>query len=473
MLAAPGIARAADAAIDIGSRRELFVDRYLIDSLREASLRLHEPTSAGIALKFDRPHEGVFCGYVTVIKDGETYRLYYRGLPASRGGEADHSLKTEVTCYAQSADGINWTRPSLGIYEVQGSKDNNVILARSPACHNFSPFMDTRSDVEPAQRYKAVGGNSEVGLIAFVSADGVRFSKLRDEPIISKGAFDSQNVVFWSQAENCYVCYFRTFKMVGPEGYRWISRTTSKDFRTWSEPVEMDMGDVPPVHFYTNQTSPYYRATHLYISFFARFVPGRQVLTKEEVGRLGVVGDYFHDVSDACLMTTRGGNRYDRTFLESFVRPGRGAANWTSRTNYPTLGIVPTGDAMMSMYIQRKYATPSHCLERLTLRPDGFASINAGFESGEAITKPLIFAGKQLAMNVSTSAAGDVRVEIQNADGSPVVGYALADCDPITGDALDRSVAWKSGADLSVLAGKPVRLRFVMREADLYAIEFR
>lgn len=473
LVALAAAVQAAGEPVDIGSQRELFLDRHIIGSLHGASLRLHEPVSAGTALTFDRPHEGVFCGYITVIKDGDKYRMYYRGLPASRGGEADHSLATEVTCYAESRDGIAWTRPSLGLHEVQGGKDNNVILVRSPACHNFSPFLDTRDGVDPRQRFKAVGGNAKVGLIAFVSADGIHFSKLCDEPIIRGGAFDSQNLVFWSTAEDCYVCYFRTMKRVGAESYRWVSRTTSRDFLNWTEPVEMDMGETPPVHFYTNQTQPYYRAPQIYVSFFARFIPGRQVLTKEQVARLGVVGDYFHDVSDACLMSSRGSDRYDRTFQESFVRPGRGPANWTSRTNYPALGIVPTADGMMSMFIQRNYATPSHRLERLTLRPDGFASVQAGFEPGEMITRPLSFSGRSLNINVSTSAAGELRAEMQDADGTPIPGYTLDDCVTVVGDEIDLAVKWKDRTDVAALAGKPVRVRFVMKEADLYAVQFR
>jgi len=472
-LADRALADQAGRPIDIGSRRELFVDHLLIDRMDGVTLQLHEPQPAGVALTFDRPYEGVFAAYVTVLYDGQKYRMYYRGLPATRDGQADHSIASEVTCYAESTDGITWTKPSLGLHEVGSNKDNNVILVRNPACHNFAPFLDNRPGVDPPQRFKAVGGNRTVGLLAFVSADGTRWSPLRDEPIITGGAFDSQNVVFWSEHEQAYVCYFRTAKKIGNDSYRWISRSTSKDFLNWTPPVEMDMGDVPPTHFYTNQTHPYYRAPHVYVSIFARFIPGRQVLTREDVRRLGVVGDYFHDVSDACFMTTRGGNRYDRTFLEAFVRPGRGEANWTSRTNYPALGVVPTADSMISMYIQRNYATPTHHLQRLILRPDGFASVRAGFADGEMITKPLTFQGRELALNVSTSAAGQVRVEIQDANGAPLPGYALADSKPVIGDELERVVTWKNGSDVAALAGKPVRLRFVMNEADLYAIQFR
>ncbi len=160
----------------------------------------------------------------------------------------------------------------------------------------------------------------------------------------------------------------------------------------------MHFGDVPAEHFYTNQTGPYYRAPHLYVAVFARFMPGREVVSKEQAARLGIVGSYFSDLSEACLMTSRGGDRYDRTFMESFVRPGQGEANWVSRTNYPALGIVPTGENEMSLYVQRHYAQPSHHLQRLTLRSDGFVSVNAPYRGGEMVTRPLTFSGKQLTL---------------------------------------------------------------------------
>ncbi len=466
-------AEPSGAALDIGSRRELFVDHYLIDRLDGASLRLHEPQPAETVLQFDQPYEGVYAGYVTVLKDGETYRMYYRGLPAVRQGEALHSTETEVTCYAESPDGITWTRPQLGLFEVGGNRENNVILARNVACHNFSPLVDARPGVPPDQRLKAVGGNQKSGLLAFISADGIHWKPLRDQPIITQGAFDSQNVVFWSPSEACYVCCFRTFKKIGTEGFRWISRTTSKDFLTWTPPEEMSFGDAPPEHFYTNQTNPHYRAPHLLVSVFARFMPGRQVLTAGEVRELSVVGDYGRDCSDACFMTSRGGTRYDRVFMEGFIRPGRGAANWTSRTNYPALGIVPTPDGRMSLYVQRHYAQPSHHLQRLTLRPDGFVSVKAPYGGGELTTKPLIFSGDSLVLNLATSAAGEVRVEIQDAEGKPLPGYGIEDCDRIIGDDLERAVTWKGRTAVDSLRDRPVRLRFALKDADLYALQFR
>ena len=103
-------------AINIGSRLELFVDGTLIERLQGAQLRLNHPVDAGVALKFDRPWEGAFSGYVTVIKDGPTYRLYYRCLPVA----GQDGNENEATCYAESTDGIQWTKPELGIFELMG-----------------------------------------------------------------------------------------------------------------------------------------------------------------------------------------------------------------------------------------------------------------------------------------------------------------------------------------------------------------
>ena len=177
--------------------------------------------------------------------------------------------------------------------------------------------------------------------------------------------------------------------------------------------------------------------------------------------------------SDAVFMTSRGGNAYDRTFLESYVRPGPDLRNWVARSNYPVLGVVPTAGNEMSFYIQRRYGQPTTHLERMTLRTDGFTSVNGGYQGGELRTKPFRFTGRHLEMNYSTSAAGGVRVEIQNQDGQAIDGFSLSDCPTILGDQLDRVVAWESGSDVAALAGRTIRLRFQLKDADLFSIRFR
>jgi len=455
---------------DIGSRLELFVDHTLIDRLQGARLRLNHPVDAGVAVTFDHPWEGAFSGYVTVIKDGPAYRMYYRCLPIAGKDGSDN----EATCYAESTDGLRWTKPELRIYELMGSRKNNAVLAHSaPFTHNFSPLLDVRSGVPAAERFKALGGTKRSGLVAFVSADGLRWKKLREQAVITKGYFDSQNVAFWSEAENQYVCYFRTFKTIAGKGVRWITRTTSKDFLDWSEPVDMTFGDAPPEHLYTNQTHPYFRAPHLYIGIAARFMPGRQVLTGEQARSINVDPGYFKDCSDNVLLTTRGGNRYARTFMEAFIRPGIGPENWTSRTNYPALNVVPTGPSEISLYVQHRYGQPGHHLRRYTLRTDGFASVSAPYQGGEMVTKPFRFTGSKLVINFATSAPGGLRFEIQDSEGKPIPGYRLEESHEVIGNEIERVVSWKGGDDISGLAGKAVRLRVVMKDADLYALRFR
>jgi len=464
--ATPGAVGAeASETIDIGSRRELFVDHHLIDSLDGAALRLHHPHDEGPVLRFDKSWEGLFCGYATVIKDDDLYRLYYRGMPAAGSDGSDG----ECTCYAESKDGIHWTKPTLGLFEMNGNRENNVILAQhAPLSHNFCPMLDSRAGVPDEERYKALAGTRKTGLVAFVSADGVHWKKMREEPVITEGAFDSQNVPMWSEHEQRYVCYFRVFV----DGFRRISRTTSKDFREWSEPVLMHYGDKPIEHLYTNQTHPYFRAPHIYVSVAARFFPGRRVLSVEQAEAIGVHPKYFNDCSDGVLMTTRGGDRYQRTFMDGFLKPGIGMENWVSRTNYPALNVVPTGHDEMSIYVNQNYGQPTSHLRRYSMRTDGFVSAHASYAGGELLTKPLKFDGSQLSINFATSAAGGVRVEIQDAEGLPIPGFTLADSVESIGNEIERTVTWKSGSDVARLAGQAVRLRFVLKDADLYSLRF-
>jgi hypothetical protein len=473
----------AGTPVQIGGRRELFADSFLIDHFSGTQLQLQTPRDEGVAFKFDKPWEGLFSGYATLVTlaDGRL-RAYYRGKAvANKDGSAE-----ELTCVAESADGRQWSKPELGLFEVMGSRENNVVLMNAhTATHNFSPFRDERPGVPAAARFKALGGTMKGGgLTAWLSPDGLRWEKLSPEPVITKAMvpykymFDSQNVPFWSAAEGRYVAYYRVFE----GGVRRIVRSESKDFCEWSAPVLMEYRNssmkAPVEHLYTNQTHPYFRAPHLYVAIAARFMPGRRVLTDEQAAAIKVNPGYFKDTSDAIFMTTRpaeGGTHagvYDRTFLEGFIRGGIGAQNWVSRTNYPALNVVPTGPAEMSVFVNQDYAQPTAHMRRYSLRTDGFASLHCGYAGGHAITKPLVFAGRELALNFSTSAAGGVKVGFEDADGKAVPGFGLEDCVMQIGNELDRKVTWKSGSDVSALAGKELRLRFSMQDADIYSFQF-
>ena len=473
---APLSAQGTDAPLDLGVRRELFVDRALIDSWDGARLELARPRDEGPVFRFDRPWEGPFCGYATVVADGGRFLLYYRGLPTAGGDGTD----LERTCVAISEDGRRFERPSLSTFEVEGAETNNVVLAgAAPVSHNFSPFLDGHVAADSPHRFKALGGNEKSGLIAYTSPDGLRWRRLQEQPVLTGAEFDSQNVAFWSEHEQRYVCYLRTWTGAGYAGIRTVSRATSKDFVKWTEPVEMEFTDGQGAkdHLYTNQTHPYMRAPHLYVAIAARFMPGRQVLSAADAERLGVNPRYFRDCSDAVLLTSRGGARYDRTFREAFLRPGVGLQNWVSRSNYPALNVVQSGPAEMSFYVNQNYAQPTAELRRYSLRLDGFASLRAGFEGGSALTKPLRFGGDRLELNFATSAAGSVRVAICDAAGAELDGFGREDCIPLIGNEIERAVTWRraGGAatgDVSGLRERVVRLRFELVDADLYAMRF-
>jgi len=421
---------------DIGSRRELFVDRMLIEQEKGTHLKLHEPQ---LAPAMSEPVDNL--EYGTVIKDGDLFRLYTRD---GRGAKLDGDA-AEVTRYCESRDGIHWTKPKLGLCEIDGSKDNNVILHEPPFCHNFTPFLDIRAGAPAGERFKALAGTVKSSLVAFVSGDGIRWRKLRAEPVIrytKEYAFDSQNVSFWSESEGRYVCYFRHFL---DKKLRSVCRTTSPDFLTWGEPIPL-RPNFPGEHLYTTGTHPYFRAPHIYIALPTRFHPDRGEST------------------DILFMTARGDAPYDRTFREAFIRPGLDPARWGNRANYAALNVVPTGPAEMSIY-----ATP---FRRFVLRTDGFASVHAGADAGEMVTRLLRFTGRTLSVNYSTSAGGGLRLELQDADGRPLPGFSLAECRGLVGDAIEQTVAWVKGSDVSSLAGRPVRLRFVMQDADLYSMRF-
>jgi hypothetical protein len=98
--------------------------------------------------------------------------------------------------------------------------------------------------------------------------------------------------------------------------------------------------------------------------------------------------------------------------------------------------------------------------------------MSAAYTGGEFTTKPLRFTGRALRLNLATSAAGSVRVEIQDADGKPLPGRTLADSQDFAGNRLEHDFRWKKGADLSDLSGRVIRLRFVLKDADVYSLRF-
>lgn len=467
--------------VDLGTRRELFVDEFLIERLTgKAELRLHSPTPREVVLVHDLPWEGSGCGYHTIFRDGATIRMYYIAGKLTNEDGSKMLSAGYYACYAESKDGIRWTRPDLGLYEYAGSKKNNIIWS-APGLDNIAVFKDSNPDCRKGEEYKAVS-SGKGGLFALKSSDGLHWSRLAEKPIITKGAFDSQNLAFWDGSRKQYWCYLRDFH----NGLRDIRVATSKEFQTWTEPEMLRYVDSPDEQLYTNQVSPYYRAPHIFVGFPTRYVerawsPGFKELPDPEhrQKRMKFSPRYGTAVTEGLFMTSRDGKTFHR-WGEAFIRPGiERKHNWLYGDGYQNWGLLETPSAdpdappELSLYAIEDLWKRATRLRRYTIRIDGFVSLHAPLKGGEMVTKPVLFSGKELAINFSTSAAGSLRVEIQDATGTVLPGFALGESDEMFGDSLERTVTWKGQGDLESLKSKPIRLRMVLLDADMYSLRFK
>jgi len=516
--------------IEIGSRLEPMVDDFLIARLSGgAALRLNRPVPREVALVTDRRWEGNSCTSFAVFQDGDIYRMYYLGRHfAATQTLRDETSHPDFVCYAESSDGIRWEKPELGLVEFNGSSKNNIILSsEDSSCPSraFAPFRDENPAADPDARYKAwatrfpmldgtasrPGHSWEVpdGLHALKSADGIRWTPMSDGPVIADGLLDSQNVAFWDTLRGEYRDYHRNefrIEKTGEEPYggqersgpmgsgvrgsrygRDLRTATSSDFVNWHEPdfVDYTQGRVDEV--YNNSILPYFRAPHIFVGFPTRYVDhgwseAVEYLPELSERRLRASASERHGsaLTDAMFMSSRDGHTFN-LWPESFIRPGlRPVDNWVYGDGYPGWGMVTTPSLFdgapdeLSIYVSEGYwRGDSMNLRRYTLRVDGFASVKAPSSGGAMVTKPLIFAGNRLRVNFSASAAGSVQVEIlRDQMDESVAGFGQDDCVELLGDDIERVVRWSGGADISRLEGVPVRLRFVLRDADLYAFQF-
>ena len=468
-----------ESVVDIGSRLELFLDDWLIAKMENVSLRVHPPQWRDIAMRFDSLWEGGYSSVGTVIKDGDVYRMWYRGQPTLGRPVSTH--------YAESVDGIHWTKPDLGLVKRQSPKlppTKNNIVRRDVYSYNFTPFLDRNPNCKTQERYKATANivpwmttglpdKERLALAAnnatvmFSSPDGIRWTMMETEKM--RGV-DAQTPLFWDS--NCGE--YRMYR-----SHYHIQTMTSKDFRNWTEWVPVSYDDKhPELKYYSCAVMPYIRAPHMLICLASRMGLGpfldRTSPFAKMGGKIAKIGSH-----DGVLMSSRDGLHFHR-HMEAFVRPGPDIHNWTGHSMFPFIGVVPTGPQLpdgthteLSFYFTQHYSLPSAHVARFAIRLDGFASVNAKFNGGKFTTRPFTFKGSKLELNFSTAAAGSMRIEVQDKAGKPLPGYTLDECLDIYGDDLIRQVSWKGGSDVSKLAGKPIRLRFVMKDADLYSIRFR
>lgn len=493
--------------IPLGSKLELFVDDALIDRMSNAELRLHQPAAQDVSMLFDEPWEGNSSGHVTVFEDEGLVRMYYRGKLYAHD-LAVRDKAPQIICYAESTDGIDWKKPSLGLVEFAGSKDNNIVW-NGPGSNNFSPFLDTNPDCEPDAKYKSIGtsrkeGGGQTGIYVFKSPDGISWSLMNPDPVITKGMFDSHNVAFWDGEAGFYREYHRDSRNdadtamknaatlledAGSRG-RDIRQGTSNDFINWTDPEYLRYSPGRVSELYTNNILPYYRAPHILLGFPSRYLDrGWTESTthlpqldhrklRAETAKSPRAGTA---VSDGMFMSSRNGRDFNM-WPESFIRPGlRVKDGWFYGDNYQNTGLVETDSKIegagreLSIYLTEGYHQVDSIerLRRYTIRIDGFVSVQARLDGGELLTKPITFEGSELVLNFSTSVPGSIQVEVQDEVGHAIEGFTMDDCHEIWGDDLARTVKWGETTDVSALAGRPVRLRFLLKDADLYSMQFK
>jgi hypothetical protein len=444
----------AEKPLELGSRLELFVDDYLIDKTSgDVEQVLHKPKPQEVVLVTDKPWEGNTCAYYTIFQDDDLYRMYYRGSHFDE--KTRKAAHPEVTCYAESKDGIHWTKPNLGLFEFNGSKENNIVWD-GIGTHCFAAFKDANPNCDMDARYKAIARGrprGKRGLYVFKSPDAIHWSLMHPEPVITEGAFDSQNLAFWDTHRGHYVDYHRNFR----EKRRDIMTATSQDFLTWTKPEYLVFPDAPKEHLYTNAIQQYDRAPHLLIGFPTRYLPS-------EASRVEPV-----------FMSSRDGLTF-RRWTEAVIPESAPKDRRGNRSNYMTWGLLelPGNQRELSVYGTEAYYTgPDSRVRRFTYRVDGFVSLRAGKEGGQLLSKPFTFDGSKLVVNFATEENGEVRVALVDANGKPLPGFSAQQCKPLVGDEIAGVVHWKGEGDLSKLAGTAVRLRVEMRSADLYSIQFR
>ena len=500
-------AETAETIPDIGTERQLFWDDYIVDGkLTDAAAVSHAPIRREKLFTTDLPWEGDNCDFYVIVEDADEqgvpfWRMYYLGWDSA--DPADIRV-----CYAQSYDGKSWDKPSLGLHSYTDPAtgtvydETNIMLYTEDApFDNFFVMKDPRENVPEDRRYIAIAegkldqlGNSSFGLWAWTSPDGIHWTKThralpqKDEWF---AAFDTVNTMVWDEKEQKFFTYFRVRESTEVDGvdhvdFRKIYGAVSEEF----EPIDeesvfpLDYGEGSPLfEMYTNNIAKYYRARQIFLGFPTRFTrrsvweKNYEYLTDPQKRRENYdAGQLTRTLSmtEALFMTSRDGYRWNRQ-NEAWLTPGpEYHANWIYGNCYPAYGLVETGtakagqDGELSTYVfEGKFYHEPSVLYRYAMRIDGLRSYRGDRQTQCVTTKPFVFKGDTLTVNFRTSAAGDMQVQVLDESGNVIPGYASG---RLVGDRVDRAVTF--GNDLRALEGTPVRLQFVLSDAEIYSFRF-
>ena len=467
--------------INISSRLEPLWDDYLIDTEQTTAKRVLRRPEARELVTFDRPWMKGNSPYMCLMQDGGVIRLY--------------TMHHAGIAVSESADGIHWSQPELGLTEFGGSKANSLVRFDYSATgyqpcgfDGFRAFVDENPACREDERIKAVA-NMHEKLQLFVSADGYTFRHkgvLPVNPVCENSPFDSVNTLFFDTVTGKYKAFVRDYYTYHDgECIRAISCGESAVLQPeggWERSSFLRYDNDERWAMYINSIMPYYRAPHVYIGFPTRYVihkswdPAFDELCGREARRKRAGADGSNrlgvSVSDTQFMVSRDGFDWIR-YPDAFVRPGpEHPTNWIYGSSYFPNGIAQTPPfhpgcddelsfwCMENRFFEEKPPQMTH----YTIRLDGFVSRSSEYPSSRLVTKPFIFEGSRLYVNISTSAWGSVVFRLRDCGGN-TVGSA-----PMFGDSVNKRVVFPG--DISGFAGRPVTLECEMRDADLYTIRF-
>lgn len=465
------LAVASAQPIDVGDRKQLFIDdRFVVDRDR-VDLHANAPQKLGLL----RDEKGVpYQGHVSrVIEDGGKVRLY---------------LGAEDVEILESDDGLQFRRT--------GSQLPDGVFP--------TIFLDPH-DPDPARRYKLFHNEfgqpfdpAVHGVYASVSADGVNFTKVgRVLPLFT----DNPTLVHWDGRIGKYVIYTRALAYDSENQRRvgrietddplkpWPYRKTDGD-RMFSSNANLDVvyeadaEDDPHSDVYYNSSAIYPWAEDVYLMFpthFRHFAPDRHPFIRPH--KPGQWEDF--GMLEIQLAVSRDGVNWSRPGREPYI-PGGLADEWDRWYTVAGPGIARRGD-----YLYQYYNSSGRLHDSVVLRPeydnsapqlggvgvvrqrlDGFVSLDADHRGGSFRTPLLLFRGNRLRLNIDTGSMGTAFVELQDEEGRPIPGRSFADCEEIGGNFLDQVVYWKGDPDVSALAGRPVRIHLKLKRAKLFAFQF-
>jgi hypothetical protein len=463
----------------LGDAPQLFVDFDQVESADNVVRTFHAADKHPLnpVLHKEKPWESERGTWGSVVYDDDerVFKSWYGGESGRLIPKTD--LRRHVMLYATSRDGVHWERPNLGLYEVLGTRDNNVVVGddHHDGMGHWESTLKDPTDPDQQRRYKAIGWSSYdwdgpmSGIYTMTSLDGLRWTHT-PEPVFhfhprpntaDLGPIGDAQAMMIDTLRRRYVAYLRKT----PD--RMMSIST--DFIHWTPPsVCIRHRDGEQANTVYNHVGFVYGDRYLgFLTYFNR-APRDPRLTVR-------------------LMSSRDGEVWERPDT-GVPLIGSGAIGDADRFTNMLTGApaIRVGDRLHIYYraMSRRHtlATESGktreyeakdlnltgggiCLA--TLRVDGFASLDGGYDAGQVITKPFLFAGGALKLN-SKANFGQVTVEVLDEKGKAAPGFTKENCKPMEVDSVDHAIHWKD-VSLGNLRGKPVRLRFYLINARLYS----